>query len=105
MPDLTFAAFREANVRRCETVFHTLAEYSGMDWGCCLAGEVGELCNLLKKRRRGDQVSDQAIAGEIGDVIAYLDLLAARLGIDLARAAREKFNRKSAEFGTEIVIP
>jgi len=49
-----------------------------------LSGEVGELCNLLKKRQRGDAVPDFAfkVAKEIGDIENYLSLLATSMGIN-----------------------
>lgn len=94
--------FREANVRRCVKGFgHALEDWSGLEWGGALAGEAGELCNVLKKIRReeqglagsrvkGDHV--EKIAEEIADVICYADLLAARYGIDLEEAIVKKFN-------------
>jgi len=49
-----------------------------------LAGEVGELANLLKKRQRGDAVQDFAfkVAKEIGDIENYLSLLATSMGVN-----------------------
>ena len=55
--ELTFNKLREANVKRCNKHFHKLNDWSPTDWGCALAGEVGELCNFLKKARRGENVS------------------------------------------------
>lgn len=63
-----------------------------------MTGEQGELANLLKKIRRGDFTLDEKrdeVAKEIADVAIYLDLLAAKLGIDLGKAVREKFNEVS----------
>lgn len=39
------------------------------------------------------------IADELADVLTYLDLLAAMQGIDLGRAAIEKFNEVSRRVG------
>jgi NTP pyrophosphatase (non-canonical NTP hydrolase) len=89
---LTFNELREANVGRCEDAFHPVDAWSPSDWACAVAGEVGEACNLIKKLRRGEDVPQQDIAFELADAVTYLDLLAARLGIDLGEAVREKFN-------------
>lgn len=101
---------RALNIERCENYFkHTLGSWTLMEWGCAIAGEAGELCNILKKIRR----REQGIAGsriplemervkmmhEMADVIIYCDLLAAREGIELAQAIAEKFNITSIEVG------
>jgi hypothetical protein len=43
--------------------------------------------------------SDKQVADELADVLTYLDLLAAALGVDLGRAAVEKFNEVSVRVG------
>lgn len=67
-----------------------------------LAGEVGELCNLLKKIERkrlglrgGIDVNARDLANEMADVLICLDLLAADLGIDLEDAVSVKFDLTS----------
>lgn len=67
-----------------------------------LAGEVGELCNLLKKIERkrlglrgGIDVNTRDLANEMADVLICLDLLAADLGIDLEDAVSVKFDLTS----------
>lgn len=110
-----FGALREANVRRCGEVFHPLDSWSLTDWACAMAGESGEACNVVKKLRRLDSERAQAtkpshltredlldcLAEELADVVIYADLLAARAGIDLREAIREKFNRVSVERGSK----
>ncbi len=72
-----------------------------------VTGELGELASLLKMRNRerdglpGNKFSpsDKQIADELADVLTYLDLLAAALGVDLGRAAAEKFNEVSERVG------
>jgi NTP pyrophosphatase (non-canonical NTP hydrolase) len=105
--NLSFDELREANVTRCEQVFHALNDWTPTDWACAMAGEAGEACNEVKKLRRldgADAEMDTAeerhwlkvkIAHEIADLIIYADLLAARLEIDLAEAVRYKFNEVS----------
>jgi len=92
---LTFVKLRNTNVARCEEVFHKLDSWSPTDWACALGGECGEALNFIKKLRRGEKISTKDIAYELADVIAYADLLAARLDIDLGEAVIEKFNKVS----------
>jgi len=106
---LTFAELRKADVLRTESeVFGPgtkLMDWSPTDWGCALAGEVGEACNLVKKRRRCEDIATQEIAAELADVVIYADLMAARLGIDLGAAVREKFNYVSRKRGSDVMLP
>lgn len=105
---LTFARFREANVRRCAK-WHPagIESWSSSDWLTAVTGELGELASLLKMRNRerdglpGNKFSpsDKQVADEIADVLTYLDLLAAALGVDLGAAAVAKFNEVSARVG------
>lgn len=103
----TFEKVSEVNLERCKA-WHPkgLAEWSPTDWGCAMAGEAGELCNVLKKIRRldggiercnrGTREELQAMAAtEIGDVYLYLDLLCQRLGLDMWECIRDTFNRVS----------
>lgn len=94
---------REANVSRCSEVFHPFDEWTIFDWALAVAGEAGELANLIKKVRRGDftmESAKQAIADELADVVIYCDLAAASLGIDLGRAVARKFNEVSDRTGS-----
>lgn len=95
MSDLGFQNLRDANVRRCNAVFHPLHSWSPTDWACAMAGECGEACNLIKKLHRGEDISPSEIGKELADIVTYADLLAARLGINLGDAVREKFNEVS----------
>jgi NTP pyrophosphatase (non-canonical NTP hydrolase) len=92
---VTLREFSRANAARCQDVFHSVDAWSQTDWATALAGEVGEYCNLVKKRRRGEAIPDQLIADELGDILAYLDLNATAAGLDLSRAAVSKFNAVS----------
>lgn len=105
---LTFDAFRAANVARC-LKWHPqgIESWSPSDWLTAVAGELGELASLLKMRNRerdglpGNKFSpsDKQVADEVADVMTYLDLLAYVLGVDLGRAAAEKFNEVSQRVG------
>ena len=113
MSDMTLREFSRVNAERART-WHKggLDEWSAAEWGNALAGECGELCNVLKKVLRMDmgiqQLADQEgreydnpglrkelyskAADEIADVYAYLDLVAARLELDLQSCVVRKFN-------------
>ena len=106
MADLTFKEFQWVNARRCEAGFKSsVTDWNPLEWGGALAGEVGELCNLLKKERRGEKIDPKKIADEIADVLTYLDLLATRCGVDVETALKSKFNRVSEKRGCpEIVL-
>lgn len=117
---MTFEELRNANVARCEDVFHQLNDWSASDWGVALTGEAGEMsealalvvavlglqtvgmsgrvANAVKKFNRRDDTtmnSIDAVAKELADMIIYADLLAARLGINLENAVKLKFNEVS----------
>jgi NTP pyrophosphatase (non-canonical NTP hydrolase) len=99
-----FTQFREVNVRRCEAVFHKLDDWSPGDWMTAACGELGEAANLVKKLRRGEEITPLMIAEELADAVTYVDLLAARLGIDLGRAVVTKFDIVSQRRGSNILI-
>lgn len=92
-------------------------EWTASDWGNALAGEVGELCNLIKKVRRHETHVDVIAGGhgsyntpeyaallpmirdEIADVFLYLDLVADHFGMDLFNCIAPKFDRVSEAQG------
>jgi len=102
---LTFADFSEINVRRCTEAFGSaMDEWSETDWATAVAGEVGEACNLIKKRRRGQEVEISEVGKELADAVTYIDLLATRLGLDLGTIVAEKFNEVSDRVGSRLKI-
>lgn len=100
---------RKLNDRRCVRFGH--GYWSPMQWGCAIGGECGELLNVLKKYERqlpSDPSKDELkkeISDEMADVIIYIDLLAAQLGIDLERAIQRKFNKISEKHGYPEMLP
>ena len=100
---MKLSTLRETNLARCLR-WHPngLEEWSLSDWVLATAGELGEAMNVIKKLNRerdglvGNDVSEQELqkqlADEIADTAIYLDLLAARAGVDLSEAIRNKFN-------------
>lgn len=60
-------------------------------WGCALAGEVGELCNMIKKYERDGQLfSKEQYGHELADIFIYTVLTARQLDINLEQAIIEK---------------
>ena len=101
---LTFPQLRDQNVLRTQREFHPVDDWSPTGWASAAAGELREACNLIKKLRRGEPIPLRDIADEIADTVIYLDLLAARLGIDLDKAITEKFNRTSDNLGSKVKL-
>lgn len=59
-------------------------------WGCAIAGEVGELCNRIKKHERDGVFDKSAIGYELADIFIYTELIARQYGIDLEEAILQK---------------
>lgn len=105
MSDMTFREFQKINEVRCKAGFKSsVDDWNRLEWAGAVCGEAGELANLCKKVRRGEQVPTQDIADEIADVFTYLDLLATRCGIDMQEAVRSKFNRVSEKRGCPDIV-
>lgn len=99
----SFAAFQSVNKERSNTKFgNHLQEWTPGDWALAIAGEAGELCNILKKVRREDFTIDEArmdILKEVADIITYCDLLCTSLGESTGEVVRSKFNEVSLRVG------
>lgn len=107
---MTFMTFRNTNIARKER-WHAGATrpWNGPDWGNELAGETGELCNLIKKEQRQRDgipqynydvgASALAIAKEIGDVVICAELIAEFYGMSLEDCVRYAFNKTSEKNG------
>lgn len=86
-----------------------LSSWSMSDWAVALAGECGELCDVVKKLNRvrdelvGNKVNGfelrSDLVNEIADVYLYLDLFAQAAGVDLYQAVKTKFNETSVQVG------
>jgi len=107
---LTFKKFREANVTRC-VKWHPegLDSWSLSDWAVAMAGEAGEVCDVVKKLNRYrdglpgnnktvEELQEQ-LGEEIADTLTYLDLLAERAGLSLDVIVADKFNKVSERVG------
>lgn len=73
-----------------------------------LAGEVGEVCNKIKKLERealglrGSRVTHRELEDEIGDALICLSLLANCYGINLEFVTTRKFNETSAKLNLGV---
>jgi NTP pyrophosphatase (non-canonical NTP hydrolase) len=114
---LTFRTLRDANLQRLPLFKDAKGrtchgEKDGSDWSPAqwlqaVVGELGEYANLRKKCERGDLTPEEAkpmLADELADVVIYLDILAAQLGIDLGNAVMHKWNKTSEKVGAPLRI-
>ena len=105
-------AFRKLNISRARTGFKCYDNQPLTYWTTALAGEVGELCNMIKKMERvqrggidggssytAKDINKEMLKEEIGGIAIYLDLLASLLDIDLQEAMVDTFNEKSDKYG------
>lgn len=75
-----------------------------------LAGEVGEVCNVIKKLERerhgwrGSRDTKEHLAEELGDVIICASLVALESGIDLSEAVKAKFNSTSIKLDLPVLL-
>jgi len=75
-----------------------------------LGGECGEAQNIVKKLERerlgirGSRATPSDLMKELADVVIVADLLAQRVGGDLSRAIREKFNETSRKNNLTIFM-
>ncbi len=118
---LSFRRWQRINVVRCAEAFaHDVDGWNLLEWAGATAGEVGEVANVCKKIRRietntGGKWSKKdpplpelkaKLADEIGDVLAYLALLAEAAGLDMGACAAGKFDKVSdaAEWPGERLV-
>ncbi len=107
---LNLQTFRTTNVDRAIHGFNCYNNQPLTYWTTALAGEVGELCNMIKKLQRVEKggidggssykaidIDKKMLQEEIGGIAIYLDLLASLLNIELEEAIRTTFNKKSEE--------
>lgn len=107
---IDLAAFRSVNVARAREGFKCYDNQPLTYWTTALAGEVGELCNMIKKMQRVQQggadggssykakdITHAMLREEIGGIAIYLDLLASLLDIELGEAMVRTFNDKSLQ--------
>lgn len=117
MKKLNLSELRDKSVKRAIEGFNTYENVSILFFTTALAGELGELCNLVKKLERvkaggldagtnekAKDINRDKLAEEIGGIAIYLDLLASRLGIDLEQAIIKTFNDKSKQYDLKYFL-
>ena len=102
--ETTYTDLRSANIARqaawCPDQVPDLS-FRGNE----LAGETGEVCNVIKKLERerlgwrGSRDTVEHLAEELADVVICADLAAISAGIDLDAAVIAKFNATSEKVG------
>lgn len=110
MSELTFREFQLMNQLRCEEAFgHAVAfdneTWPLQNWALAIAGEAGELANVVKKVLRGDHTVAEAredILREAADVMTYCDLLITSLYADTGETVMAKFREVSKRVGWEM---
>ena len=113
-PPFVFSTLRDANLKR--SVEWCGEEPTESDLLFCsneLAGEVGELCNVVKKIERANngmhggittQEAVEKIKDEVADVVICADRLASCVNIHLGCAVIDKFNKTSEKHGFETKL-
>lgn len=107
---LEFDNFSHINAKRAnECKFgkedHTLQSLPNIYWSNAIAGEAGELANLVKKLHLGRDIVVEDLAKEIADVVTYCDLFCTKLGFKLSDVLAAKFNEVSDRHNCNIKIP
>lgn len=108
--NLSLSTLREANVIRQKSEWDVDNRISLSYRGNELGGECGEAQNVIKKLDRellgikGSRDTVEHLAEELADVIICVDLIAASMGIDLAKAVADKFNATSDKNGFKTHI-
>lgn len=109
--DLTFSHFSKMNLARANRWHGAegIDSWTISEWGIAAAGEMGEVCDAIKKLNRIEHgftsnnprqpknAPDAVISilKEIGDTGCYLDLLAQRMGSSLGECMAHVFNEVS----------
>ncbi len=100
---------RVANARRHKEWAH--GEHVELSFrGVELAGEVGEVCNEIKKLERirlnlaGGKTDLEGIKEELADVLICADLIAMDLGIELGPEVQKKFDKTSKKYGLKSMF-
>ena len=69
-----------------------------------LAGEVGEVCEKIKKHvRDGRELDKEELKKELGDVLWYLSALSSDLGIELEDVAVTNYNKLKSRMERNVI--
>lgn len=94
---LTLDKLQKSCKKRTPLIFPACKHWDEADWVMALVGELGEMCNILKKVKRGTKkLSDKAVHKEVAheyvDALTYFICLANFLDIKVDKSMIEKFN-------------
>lgn len=106
---LTFEHVIAANLSRVAR-WHSLNDWTPLEWAGAMCGEAGKAANFAKKLKRVDsgilnkssgdrEAYVKGVGMECADAIIYSVLLCAAVDVDLVACIREAFNAKSEEYG------
>lgn len=106
---LTFDDLRVSNILRLNQGLCSKTDKNWIpaQWMNAAVGELGEAANFIKKVDRGDLTLDEArplIGKELADLVMYIDILAAKLDIDLGETTVDKFNIVSDRIGSDVYL-
>ena len=76
-------------------------KFSDVFFGLALAGEVGEVCNLIKKQTRDGVSHRERILEECGDVLWYLTQLIESLDSTLEQVAVHNLEKLEDRYDEE----
>jgi NTP pyrophosphatase (non-canonical NTP hydrolase) len=69
-----------------------------------LAGEVGEICEKIKKHvRDGRELDKEDLTKELGDVLWYLSALSGDLGINLEDVAVKNYEKLKSRMERNVI--
>lgn len=85
------------------------SEFKSEEWTdaqnvCAIAGEVGELANLVKKRWRDGNIPQEDIEDEFADVLIYMVKFATAENINIREVTIRKFNKTSLKRGYKTML-
>lgn len=101
---MNFAAYSTAVAR---TMRADMTERESLaNWALGLAGEVGEVCEPIKKHLfHGKPLQREALIAELGDVLWYLEALAQTLGTTLGDVADVNVSKLDARWPNGFRVP
>lgn len=106
---LTFDELQQKNCDRSKEAYDDILHNASLSYfGNALAGEVGEVCNLIKKIERAklvgkfDTIPVSEVGKELADIIMYASLIASKLDLSLSQWVVDKFNEVSDRIGSNV---
>lgn len=76
-------------------------EQANLNWALGIAGESGEYCELIKKHVfHNKPMNSEDAKKELGDILYYVAMAAANLGIDLQEVAIANLEKLRARYPT-----